>query len=305
MDRITHSSAVDIGGGRRGFRSKDTVGGVPGTVVTATHMNATQEEMVSLIEKAGLAPDGADLAQLLKAIRSNALNHRVAGGTANALTIALDPAPGAIGELLAVPLSITTAVANTGPVTLKVGALAAVAVRTADGLELLGGALPAGTIFDVAHNGTYFQLLSIVPASAAKAPAAFAMTTNTGQSVTASTQTVVTNFASTFNDLIDSTLAANQITIGAKDAGWWVFGCKLQYDFPASGTMYTNVIIERNGSEIGSGNAPGTTSIRARPSAVVPYKVAAGDVIRLSTTTDISRSLNSGASIFSGFKVGA
>lgn len=36
MDRIDHPTAVDIGGGRRGFRSKDTVAGVPGTVATAT-----------------------------------------------------------------------------------------------------------------------------------------------------------------------------------------------------------------------------------------------------------------------------
>ena len=30
MDRIVHATAVDIGGGKRGFRSKDTVAGVPG-----------------------------------------------------------------------------------------------------------------------------------------------------------------------------------------------------------------------------------------------------------------------------------
>ncbi|WP_100965368.1 hypothetical protein [Bosea sp. FBZP-16] len=88
MDRIAHSSHVDIGGGRWGFRSKDTVAGQPGTVVTATHMNATQEEMLAIIEKAGFVPDPNDLTQLAQGIQSGALNFAVATGTANAWVVA-------------------------------------------------------------------------------------------------------------------------------------------------------------------------------------------------------------------------
>lgn len=69
MERINHSSAIDIGGGRRGFRSKDTVAGIPGTVATATHLNAVQEELMAVIEAAGFVEDGADLTLLLKALR--------------------------------------------------------------------------------------------------------------------------------------------------------------------------------------------------------------------------------------------
>lgn len=69
MDRIVHATAVDIGGGKRGFRSKDTVAGVPGTVVTAAHMNASQEEVVRAIELGGLVPDGADFTQLWQVIQ--------------------------------------------------------------------------------------------------------------------------------------------------------------------------------------------------------------------------------------------
>lgn len=69
MDRIVHATAVDIGGGKRGFRSKDTVAGLPGTVVTAGHMNAVQEEIMKVIEAAGLSPDDVDLTQLWQAIK--------------------------------------------------------------------------------------------------------------------------------------------------------------------------------------------------------------------------------------------
>jgi hypothetical protein len=69
MDRIIHSTAVDIGSGKRGFRSKDTVAGLPGTVVTAGHMNALQEEILAVIEAADIDPDPGDLTQLLQAIR--------------------------------------------------------------------------------------------------------------------------------------------------------------------------------------------------------------------------------------------
>ncbi len=69
MDRIVHATAVDIGGGKRGFRSKDTVAGVPGTVVTAAHMNASQEEIVQAIELGGFVPDAGDFTQLWQVIQ--------------------------------------------------------------------------------------------------------------------------------------------------------------------------------------------------------------------------------------------
>jgi hypothetical protein len=102
MDRIVHPTAVDIGGGRRGFRSKDTIAGVPGTVVTATHLNAQQEEFLAVIEKSGLVPSGADLTQLAQAIRSGNLNFiETVGGTANAITATMAP------PLTAIPAGMT------------------------------------------------------------------------------------------------------------------------------------------------------------------------------------------------------
>jgi hypothetical protein len=308
MDRIIGVNTIDLGGGRRGFRGKDTVAGIPGTELAATWHNEVQEELIALIEKSGQAPSGVNLLQILQGIRSQAYNYRGAAGTADAITIALDPAPAALAELLGVPLRILTgASANSAAVTLSVNGLAATAVRGADNLELLANELPANTIFEVAYNGAFFQIINRPVPAAQKAPAAFIMTPSSGQSIAASTQTVVNWFTPINNDTLDSTLAANQVTIGPKDAGWWVLVGKLFYDFPASGVMYSNVIIERNGSEISAGNAPGTTSVRARPQATAIYKFVAGDVVRLTTATDTARNLTitGGSSIFAGFKIGA
>lgn len=149
MDRISHASAVDIGGGRRGFRSKDTVAGLAGTVVTATHMNAGQEEAMALIEAAGLVPDADDLTQVLSATRSQAANYRVVGGTPNALTFASVAAhkvkaylPGHVFRFR------TGAAANTGPCTFKADDLPAIALLKRNGLPVKATDLSASTAFE-------------------------------------------------------------------------------------------------------------------------------------------------------------
>lgn len=280
---------------------------------TAWRQSASMAAMLGdfIVNRGGEdALDNGNIAILLAAFetayRAQATNYvGTVGGTANAITITLGPAPAALADLLGVPLRIRTAAANTGAVTLAPNGLAATAVKGSDGLDLLAGELPASAIFEVAYNGSFFQIINRPVPAAQRAPSAFTMTTSAAQAIAASTITVVANFATGSNDTLDSTLAANQITIGTKDAGWWVVTGKLMYDFPASGTMETNIIIERNGNEVGAGNAYGSTAIRARPQASTVVKLAAGDVMRLQTTTTVSRSLTNGSSIFSGFKVGA
>lgn len=163
MDRIVHSTAVDIGGGKRGFRSKDTVAGVPGTVVTATHLNATQEEMVTMIEKAGIAPDPADLAQLVKAIRSQRLNYvPVVAGTANALSITLDPAPTDWAQLIGVPLRIIPSATNTAGAVLAVTGLPGnKQVVRLGGAGLVAGDLPQSAVIELVYDSVAMQLVSM------------------------------------------------------------------------------------------------------------------------------------------------
>lgn len=69
MDRINGANTVDIGGGRRGWRQRSTIAGVAGTEFTAPFQNALQEELLGVIEAAGLTPAEADWTQLLEAIR--------------------------------------------------------------------------------------------------------------------------------------------------------------------------------------------------------------------------------------------
>jgi hypothetical protein len=70
MDRVNGANTVDIGGGKRGFRDRNLVAGLPGTQVPALHMNAVQEEILAVIETAGIVPSAANNAQLLAAGRA-------------------------------------------------------------------------------------------------------------------------------------------------------------------------------------------------------------------------------------------
>jgi hypothetical protein len=64
MHRIDHSTAtID-----NRFTEGDPQQGIPATVVTAKWLNAVQEEVVNVIEDAGMAPDDAEDNQLLAAI---------------------------------------------------------------------------------------------------------------------------------------------------------------------------------------------------------------------------------------------
>lgn len=163
MDRINHPTAVDIGGGRRGFRSKDTVAGVPGTVVTATHLNAEQEEIVSTIEKAGLVPSGDDLVQLAKAIQTGRTQFGgIAGGTANALSITLDPQPDSWAALYGAPINFIVSTTNTDAGTLAVAGLpGTMPITRPGGAALKASDLVAGAVFRGMYDGTSIQMAGI------------------------------------------------------------------------------------------------------------------------------------------------
>ena len=71
MDRIdTPSKAVDLfGAGKHGFKDGDLGLGIPPTALNAKLFNALQEELMAVIEGAGLTPNGAVLNQLNQAIQ--------------------------------------------------------------------------------------------------------------------------------------------------------------------------------------------------------------------------------------------
>ena len=98
MQRVQHSTAVAVrptltpSGTVGFFRPADRANGIDGTYATAIWLNSVQEELLSVIEAAGLTADSADLTQLLKALRRTAWNQTIAALTSG--THGLVPNPG-------------------------------------------------------------------------------------------------------------------------------------------------------------------------------------------------------------------
>jgi hypothetical protein len=69
MDRTSAANNVDIGGGRRGYRDRNLGAGLRGTSLVAADRNAIQEEILKLIEDAGLTPNASNWTQLREACR--------------------------------------------------------------------------------------------------------------------------------------------------------------------------------------------------------------------------------------------
>lgn len=110
MDRINGADFVDIGGGRRGFRSEDLPSGTPGTEVTDVWLNMVQEEIIKVIEDAGLALDPGDWTQLLQAIKRMGFagNARARRWLAvNSMTLSSAPGAPTEGDAYLVPVGAT------------------------------------------------------------------------------------------------------------------------------------------------------------------------------------------------------
>ncbi|MBX4889760.1 hypothetical protein [Rhizobium bangladeshense] len=107
------------------------------------------------ILSAGITPDTDKLLDLARAIQNGKMNYAVAGGTANALTVALTPAITAHVAGMVVRLKIATS--NTGAATLNDGA-GALPITTLKGAALAGGDLPANAILTFICTGTSWML---------------------------------------------------------------------------------------------------------------------------------------------------
>lgn len=90
MQRITGTNAVDIGGGKLGFRDRNLAAGLSGTGVKADWLTALQEEVAGLVEGAGIALASGTWTQVRDALR------RLYGGnsriTTDSITLTADDA---------------------------------------------------------------------------------------------------------------------------------------------------------------------------------------------------------------------
>lgn len=108
MDRVNGLDWVDIGGGRRGFRSQNKLAGVSGTEVAASWLNNVQEEILKVIEASGQDPSAVDDAQLWKALQILAGSSRAFRPVVSVTTTAPPGGPVA-GDAYVVPAGATGA----------------------------------------------------------------------------------------------------------------------------------------------------------------------------------------------------
>ncbi|MBB2841474.1 UNVERIFIED_ORG: hypothetical protein GGE64_005257 [Rhizobium etli] len=227
------------------YVDRDVPGAVVGSKIPAKFPNWTINEIVDVIAKSGITPD--DVLQLAEAIRSQKMNYFVAGGTANALTIAPDPVVTDYVDLIGVPLRVKPSALNTGAVTINVNGLGNKAVHNPDGTAIAAGRLFG--IFVVVYTGTDFILTStpgpatqaevdggvdagkfLTPSTAKAAVRFFDSRMTASQSLPNNTMTTLAIDTPTENGLVDSTIfATSKITVGARDAGVWVVMAYIQY----------------------------------------------------------------------------
>lgn len=121
------------------------------------------DELVTLTTLSGLAESAADSRQVAEAVRSQRLNYAATvGGTANAITLTLDPPVASYGDLLGTTLTFPAAAANSGAVTISVDGLAAQGLKKQGGEDLKQGDLSPQALVSVKHDGTKFQIINPV-----------------------------------------------------------------------------------------------------------------------------------------------
>ena len=125
MDRINGANTVNITSALntqvRGFRKKNKAAGLSGTEFTEIFANNIQEELLTVIEAAGLTPTDADRTQLLQALRKTAGSYSSSTFSTAAATVALTAAMGGAQILLNANSSITQAVTLPATANLPVG----------------------------------------------------------------------------------------------------------------------------------------------------------------------------------------
>jgi hypothetical protein len=108
------------------------------------------------------AGQAAYIATLNNANQQQSANYGVDTGTADALVVALTPAPVALSDLLGAPvriLKIASPNATTTP-TVAISGLGATVIEHADGSALAVGELPTSGLFEIMYNGSVFILMS-------------------------------------------------------------------------------------------------------------------------------------------------
>lgn len=106
----------------------------------------------NMLLQSGITPDPDKLLDLARAFQAGKVGYALAGGSANALTVTLSPAPASLTEGMAIRVKISTT--NSGAATLDANGLGSVPIKTMRGNDLKRGDLPAGAIATLLFAGT-------------------------------------------------------------------------------------------------------------------------------------------------------
>lgn len=221
--------------------------------------------------------------------RAQSLNYRTAGGTANALTVTLDPVPANYTELLGAPLRVKIATTNTGAATLNVNGLGAKPIaRIGSGAAMVAGDLVAGGIYSLVYDGTSFQVTGAGSnalqsgGSSAFAPQLLNIdaTATANVSVPSTTNTLL-QFQTTNNSNLGSSVwSGSRLTVGAGEAGLWYIQASWVFSTP-SDNVFSTCRIRVNGTTIRGEAGPPLT--QAGGGVVIQtqtiLKLAAGDYV--------------------------
>lgn len=246
----------------------------------------------------------------------------VAGGTANALTATITPAPAALTAGMKIYV-ISGAAANSGAMTLNLNGLGAIALTDKLGAALGAGYIPASTGFYATYDGAQWRAsLGPFPATVAEITAGtrndvfispltlltkpisgFVLSGNT-QSIANNVKTTMTTFANQdIGQILDATLVSGLLTIGPLSAGFWNFSAVAASVYPGS-PAGVQINIEVNGVSRSNTflQAPGSAYAVSVP---LSAKLVAGDVVRATHTqlTGSTCTLVSYSS-FSGQRIG-
>jgi len=143
------------------------IGGAPGTgtPIPAHWLNRITAVLRTLTRKSGL-PDAYSDDIVAQAVRSMAMNYRQAGGTANAMTLTLDPAPTNWTQMINVPLFVRVASLNTDAATLNVNGLGARSITMPGGQYPCPiGSLRPGAVGIFMYNGANVEYITAPPPS--------------------------------------------------------------------------------------------------------------------------------------------
>ena len=129
-----------------------------GSIIPAAAVEFPQREIVNFIEASALVPSDNDLLQLTRATRRQWVNWCEDTGSANNLSVALDPPLTQYRQGL--PLRVLVKTNNTGPTTINVNGLGNRPIVRANGAALALNDLAAGMIALLVDDGTRFQLVN-------------------------------------------------------------------------------------------------------------------------------------------------